>query len=136
MVQLPGLSGRLAQQCFSLDFSALPGLSFLFYLLLPSDTVIQQVPPEGRAGQANIDPSTSLTPKHNEKFLNDRLFKRKTARVSKNKGDKGKGKEEEKPFLLFDPLLDKPKKTKAAKPLTRSEMEERMRFRKSGKHSL
>lgn len=97
-----------------------------------SDTVIQQVAPEVQSGHANIDPSTSLTPKHNEKFLNDRLFKRKRARISLKGGEKGKTKEVEKPFLLFDPLLDKPKKTKVAKPLTRSELEERMRFRKSG----
>ena len=109
-------------------------LSLLFPLCQSerSATTIQQLAPESQAGQANIDSTTALTPTHNEKFLNDRLFKRKKARLTAKTGDKGKTKDADKPFLIFDPLLDKPKKEKAAKPLTRSEMEERMRFRKSG----
>lgn len=105
---------------------------------LCSDVVVQQLAPESKTGEANIDASTALTSKYNEKFLKDRLFKRKKARLTKpNNNAVNGGKKEEKPFLLFDPLLDKaPKKKAEAKPLTRAEMEERLRFRKSGKHPL
>lgn len=96
---------------------------------------MQQLAPESKTGEANIDASTALTSKYNENFLKDRLFKRKKARLTKsNNNVVNGGKKEEKPFLLFDPLLDKaPKKKAEAKPLTRAEMEERLRFRKSGK---
>lgn len=97
---------------------------------------MQQLAPESKSGAASVDPSTALTSTYNEKFLKDRLFKRKKARLTtKSSNNKDSGKKEEKPFLLFDPLLDKaPKKKAESKPLTRAEMEERLRFRKSGEY--
>lgn len=51
--------------------------------------------------------------------------------------DAKKRKKEEKPFLLFDPLLDKPKEDKASKPKSRAasrmQLEERMRGRREAK---
>jgi hypothetical protein len=51
--------------------------------------------------------------------------------------DAKKRKKEDKPFLLFDPLLDKPKEDKADKPKSRAasrmQLEERMRGRREAK---
>ena len=107
-----------------------------------SDVTVQQIDSSAHDDKsAAVDPSTALPSRKNDKFVDDRLFKKKKSvfgRTSANSKGKGKAKDEAKPFLLFDPLLDKApaaeSKNKAkikSRAASRMELEEKLRGRTS-----
>ena len=104
-------------------------------------TVQQIDSPAHNDKSAAVDPSTALPSHKNDKFVDNRLFHKKKSvfgRTSANSKGKGKAKDEPKPFLLFDPLLDKApaaenkKKAKTkSRAASRMELEEKLRGRTS-----
>lgn len=106
------------------------------------DTLTVQQLGDPSTSSANIDPSTAMPSSSASSFIHNRLFKkpRKAMQHTRAAIDAKKRKKEEKPFLLFDPLLDKPKEDAAAaanKPKSRAasrmQLEERMRGRRDAK---
>lgn len=133
-------SVRLKQRIIGSASSIQVCIVRLTYLLtFPSrDTTIQELAALSQS-QITIDPSTAMPSKAHTRFLDNRLFKKpkKAMLQTRSALDAKKRKKEEKPFLLFDPLLDKPKEDPKSKVKSRAanrmELEERMRGRREAK---
>jgi hypothetical protein len=83
------------------------------------------------AKHASVDISSALPANKTRAFLQDRLFKRRRSNtIAGPSGRKKRGKQAEKPHLIFDPLLDK-KPVKKEK--TRTEKKEAQRGRMRGR---
>lgn len=81
-----------------------------------------------------VDVSSALPANKTRAFLQDRLFKRRRSNtVAGPSSRKRRGRQEEKPHLIFDPLLDKkPAKKEKTRTEKKEALRERMRGRQGG----
>lgn len=119
--------GCVRSNCYSGRFSFTDARS------ATSDVTVQQLDPSGTYEASQLDSTTVLPSKRSKAYLQDRLYKRtKSLPVHSKPGQA----QEPRPFLLFDPLLDKPKTQNARKEPTRAELETRLRHRTSAQRAF